>query len=862
MRRIDKIKSIELTEDLNNHFVEKLVNEIESVENNPFENVSQNIKLISSEQFYIYNASYHILSEERNYDTIFEPSTKELNSLTPEVNDQNIKIWDYKLRNEGFYDHEVKYLVPNSSYIETCNSCKGQGKVRCYDCNGNGNCSKCIGSGQISCSCGNGNCSNCAGKGEIACKNSTCRRGVCSKCNGSGTEIRSGKSERCHTCFGTGSCRVCAGKGFTKCYTCSGSGKHAQCNGSGKNKCNACGGKGRCKRCYGGGEITCSRCKGHEKLIKSIEIRSLFSNSLESSTFVPNDFVTTNEINVNEIYEKSEILKEITDDKFEIGSLENFSEINEINNFLKSRKTSFISENIVSENIKIICLPVTRVTYEFNETTYTSYFVGNKEVHYFESNPILDYSIKLEETISKLIKETNYSQAIRLLIEQEARYSSIGDIEKSNNCKSEKESLKVEIQKDLVRGSFFAQMSIALLDVFVLYYLIFNCLTPTKKDIISLFLVTTVSFILIRFGYYLKYLAPIRILRSQNTIEQNQLLNGDQNASFYFLDSKVLKWTRIIGNFSLVVTFIDSYGKNTVEPYVSSIFVFFLAFLLSLLSNIFLDINYNRKISNSIDKLSTSKSRILRSYLISVCAGILINLTVLLLGSFIINPDIDYNALSASECLQFISMILFFVFIIHLGFLTLFVRKKLTNPSKTEVRGKLTTILKYLLIGIIILGIGYFVFEFVSNKPVKEETNRIEANDVAKQIPKKNTIKKTNGLEKTTTENDETAIYFQYLLGDYSGQFGNKKLQIHIEEIDSINNLVSGWNLVGRNKRPISGSISANDDSFTFSLSEPGDDKYDGIFEFKIYKNSINTIEGQWNSNDGTLSRDFSLSRL
>ena len=73
---------------------------------------------------------------------------------------------------------------------------------------------------------------------------------------------------------------------------------------------------------------------------------------------------------------------------------------------------------------------------------------------------------------------------------------------------------------------------------------------------------------------------------------------------------------------------------------------------------------------------------------------------------------------------------------------------------------------------------------------------------------------------------------------------------------------VVGKNTVSGNSRPLKGTIEILDNVCYFVLNEPGDNQFDGVFEFKIYKNSNNSLEGTWRSNDGTLTRDYRLYRL
>jgi hypothetical protein len=111
-------------------------------------------------------------------------------------------------------------------------------------------------------------------------------------------------------------------------------------------------------------------------------------------------------------------------------------------------------------------------------------------------------------------------------------------------------------------------------------------------------------------------------------------------------------------------------------------------------------------------------------------------------------------------------------------------------------------------------------------------------------------------------ETNETKTLLKNMIGAYSGSFGDNEIMLKIEKIDSKTLSVRGKNTVSGNTRPLEGTIEILDNVCYFVLNEPGDDQYDGVFEFKIYKNSNTSLQGTWRSNDGTLTRDFRLYRL
>lgn len=82
---------------------------------------------------------------------------------------------------------------------------------------------------------------------------------------------------------------------------------------------------------------------------------------------------------------------------------------------------------------------------------------------------------------------------------------------------------------------------------------------------------------------------------------------------------------------------------------------------------------------------------------------------------------------------------------------------------------------------------------------------------------------------------------------DYYEYNYNKKISISIDQIKDT--LVSGHSIVSGNIRPFQGSLLEDEKGFYFKVSEPGDDKYDGKFEFSILKND-SIIVGKWQANE------------
>lgn len=89
---------------------------------------------------------------------------------------------------------------------------------------------------------------------------------------------------------------------------------------------------------------------------------------------------------------------------------------------------------------------------------------------------------------------------------------------------------------------------------------------------------------------------------------------------------------------------------------------------------------------------------------------------------------------------------------------------------------------------------------------------------------------------------------------DYSN---SNKITLIIKKIE--NNKAYGQSIVSGNSRPMVGEIKKLDNGLEFILKEPGDNKYDGVFEFSIVGNKL---MGLWRANDKNahvLSRRYEL---
>lgn len=96
-----------------------------------------------------------------------------------------------------------------------------------------------------------------------------------------------------------------------------------------------------------------------------------------------------------------------------------------------------------------------------------------------------------------------------------------------------------------------------------------------------------------------------------------------------------------------------------------------------------------------------------------------------------------------------------------------------------------------------------------------------------------------NMLNKTTDDD-----WDKYIAKD-EGLTWNRSNKINISINKLENGKVQGHSVVAGNHRPFEGTYSLEKDIYKFKVKEPGDDKYDGTFEFQIAKGDT-SLTGTW----------------
>ena len=609
----------------------KIISNLEDANFSPFKGLDNELKVTDSSESLGYYASYEIFNESRDLHWQKDPTSESQGTYSPSTDMSNVEKWSYSIapRNQ-FITHSVDHDIVDSKHVKTCHSCNGAREIDCSTCKGNGKCGSCSGRGNIPCSCGNGNCDYCVGTGKRECRS----------CYGKGTRKDINGI--------TVACDKCNGSRKNECPSCDGKGKCKQCNGASTLECMRCQGSGDCTGCNGKGKVTCNTCNGRGNLLHYLRVKAKYVNSLESKQLLAN-IDSFNTIKIDEIAVETELIKEITENEFSQDGIGKASDIKDINDYLMARKSGYSESHILQERIKIICVPVVTVNYTLNDKVYTSYFIGEKKQHFYKNSPLKDYNEAVDSQIEALIKETNLPDAITLLDEQVSRYESLEDSENVKRCADLISDLKIGIQKDQMKGGFFAQIVFSLLDFLAIYTLVSTCGLYNQSN--SIFFVLALPLLFVRIGFYFKHLVPQKLFSEIDHEELNKYLNGDSNYSYYMFDNPVLKILRVIGIIGIIgfvaFTIDGKYDLITQEISIAYI-IYALLFGITLLTTMMLDIGLNRKIKKVL-KIKTYKLRMLRTLSINTTIYAIIGIIVLLIAGIFVSdkPNADLSAVGS-----------------------------------------------------------------------------------------------------------------------------------------------------------------------------------------------------------------------
>jgi hypothetical protein len=107
---------------------------------------------------------------------------------------------------------------------------------------------------------------------------------------------------------------------------------------------------------------------------------------------------------------------------------------------------------------------------------------------------------------------------------------------------------------------------------------------------------------------------------------------------------------------------------------------------------------------------------------------------------------------------------------------------------------------------------------------------------------------------------EEDTFHYDTLTGIYMADFGGSPIRIAL-------NYVSGSNAIGYDlhkglQRNVTGTVTRNGDSIQMILSEPGDNKYDGVFTLN-FKGIDSNPTGVWIANNEKIpNQEFTLEKI
>lgn len=131
-----------------------------------------------------------------------------------------------------------------------------------------------------------------------------------------------------------------------------------------------------------------------------------------------------------------------------------------------------------------------------------------------------------------------------------------------------------------------------------------------------------------------------------------------------------------------------------------------------------------------------------------------------------------------------------------------------------------------------------------------QRQEKIRSNQTLQETINSNVVEDKKDV--SIRENKEKTPFENNILGVYRGGFGKDILVINIEKVENSN--VIGYDEVKGNRRKLTGTIQSN----TLVLNEPGDDKWDGVFDVTY---SDNKLVGTWQSNNGKSTKKFTLEK-
>ncbi|HMD00933.1 MAG TPA: YARHG domain-containing protein [Ferruginibacter sp.] len=123
--------------------------------------------------------------------------------------------------------------------------------------------------------------------------------------------------------------------------------------------------------------------------------------------------------------------------------------------------------------------------------------------------------------------------------------------------------------------------------------------------------------------------------------------------------------------------------------------------------------------------------------------------------------------------------------------------------------------------------------------------------------------KSKNGDDKADSQSPLASVAnYAKIIGSYVGDFGTNKITLLITK--SVNDTIEGRSVVGGNDRPFAGVVKFEGGKYNVNAKEPGNDQYDGVFNFSIDEKQPDVVTGNWKPNTANAHlgpKDFSLKR-
>ncbi|XP_059150494.1 protein SSUH2 homolog [Physella acuta] len=188
----------------------------------------------------------------------------------------------------------------------------------------------------------------------------------------------------CHNCNGRGnkSCGFCQSSGRRKCLTCNGTGRSRM--DAGPSQCMSCqGGWTKCYSCNGAGHNVCTKCEGRGNLRWYIQLTVQWTNHTDhhviERTALPNSLITR----VTGLVAFEESLPRVSPVSHFLET-----EINTASHALVNKHAcSFPTERILMQRHVVQIVPVTEVSFTYEDMMSSFFVYGNEHKVYAPNYP-------------------------------------------------------------------------------------------------------------------------------------------------------------------------------------------------------------------------------------------------------------------------------------------------------------------------------------------------------------------------------------------------------------------------------------------------------------------------------------------